>query len=89
MQDVEAAGEGVDLGRGRGRNGRVGVAEKHEDVPDAELRGEGDRVVEEGQVPAGAIGRRGDAKVCLFVVLVSFSRRYLGVRWKVRLAKEA
>lgn len=31
-----------------GWEGEVRVAEQHEDVPDAELRGEGDGVVEEG-----------------------------------------
>ena len=29
---------------------------EHEDVPDAELSREGDGVVEEGEVPTGAVG---------------------------------
>ena len=53
MEDVEAAVEGR-WGGGEG-GGRVRVAEEHEDVPDAELGGERDGVVEEGEVPAGAV----------------------------------
>ena len=48
-----------------------GVAEEHEDVPDAELGGEGDGVVEEGEVPAGGVGGGGD------VVFVLLSRGLL------------
>ncbi len=51
VQDVEAAGEAAAVRGGAG----LGVAEEHEDVPDAQLRGEGDRVVEQGQIPAGAV----------------------------------
>ena len=66
MQDVEAAVEG---GRGRRRlwGVRGGVAEEHEDVPDAELGGEGDGVVEEGEVPAGGVGGGGDVVFVLYV----------------------
>ena len=35
----------------------VGIAEEHEDVPDAKLGGERDGVVEEGEVPAGTVCR--------------------------------
>jgi hypothetical protein len=45
VQDVETAAEGSFRG---GWDGCFRVAEEHEDVPDAELGGEGDRVVEEG-----------------------------------------
>ena len=48
-----------------------GVAEEHEDVPDAELGGERDGVVEEGEVPAGGVGGGGD------VVFVLLSRGLL------------
>ena len=43
----------------------VWIAEEHEDVPDAELGGKGDGVVEEGEVPAGAISSGGDAELGL------------------------
>ena len=64
VEDVEAAVEG---GWGEGERGaRVWVAEEHEDVPDAELGGERDGVIEEGQVPAGAVGGGGDVVFVLF-----------------------
>lgn len=71
MQDVEAAIErravcGI-RGGGDMRGGGVGVTEEHEDVPDAELRWERDGVVEEGQVPAGAVGGGGDAEFGLWI----------------------
>lgn len=53
MEDVEAAVEGR---RGWRRSGWFSVAEKHEDVPDAELGGERDGVVEEREIPTGAVG---------------------------------
>ena len=46
--------------------GLRGVAEEHEDVPDAELGGKGDGVIEEGEVPAGRVGGGGDV---VFVLL--------------------
>ena len=50
-----------------GRLGRVGhIAQEHEGVPDAELRREGNGVVEEREVPARAPGRGGDAEFFLF-----------------------
>ncbi len=63
-------GEGVGVGfggvgDGREKVGGRGVAEEHEDVPDAELGGEGDGVVEEGEVPAGSVGGRGNVEVGL------------------------
>lgn len=61
MEDVEPAVEGG----GGGRQGGVGVAEEHEDVPDAQLGGEGDGVVEEGEVPAGTVGGGGDVVLVL------------------------
>lgn len=64
VEDVEAAGEGGG-GGGQGGKGGVRVAEEHEDVPDAELGGEGDGVVEEGEVPAGAVGGGGDVVLVL------------------------
>ena len=57
MEDVEAAVEGR---RGGRRSGWFGVAEEHEDVPDAELGGERNGVVEEGEIPAGAVGGWGN-----------------------------
>ena len=63
MEDVEAAVEGR---RGGRRSGGFGVAEEHEDVPDTELGGERDGVVEEGQIPTGAVGGWGDV---IFVLL--------------------
>ena len=68
VQDVETAAEGPIWGR---CDGWVGIAKEHEDVPDAELRREGDRVIEEGQVPAGSIGCGLDAEFSL-IVLASF-----------------
>ena len=66
MEDVEAAVEGGGGGvKGRGRRRGVRVAEEHEDVPDAQLGGEGDGVVEEGEVPAGAVGGGGDVVLVL------------------------
>ena len=81
MEDVEGAVEGgrvggigvcgVEVWGGFGRVGGWegvgggGVAEEHEDVPDAELGGEGDGVVEEGEVPACAVGGGGDVEVGL------------------------
>ena len=61
---------GVGFGRVGDRRKKVGggwggVAEEHEDVPDAELGGEGNGVVEEGEVPAGSVGGRGDVEVGL------------------------
>ncbi len=53
MQDIETAAEGSIFGW---CEGGVRIPEEHEDVPDAELCGKGDRVVEEGEVPAGAVG---------------------------------
>lgn len=55
VQNVEAAAEGSFLSQWL-----VGirVAQEHEDVPYAQLGCEGDAIVEEGQVPAGAIGGR-------------------------------
>ena len=58
MQDVQASSEGTFWGR---REDRVGIAEEHEDVPDAELGGEWDGVIEKGEVPAGAVGGWFDA----------------------------
>lgn len=48
-----------------GWEGRVGVAQKHENIPNAELRGERNGVVEKGKVPAGAIRCGHDIKTCL------------------------
>lgn len=65
VQDVETAAEGPIWCR---CDGWVGIAKEHEDVPDAELRREGDRVVKEGQVPAGSIGCGLDAEFSLRVL---------------------
>ncbi len=65
MQDVETAAEGPIWRR---HDGRVGIAKEHENVPDAELRRERDRVIEEGQVPAGSIGCGLDAEFSLRVL---------------------
>lgn len=54
-----------EVGDGREEVGGRRVAEEHEDVPDAELGGEGYRVVEEGEVPAGSVGGGGDVEVGL------------------------
>lgn len=43
--------------------GGIGIAEQHEDVPDAQLRRERDGVVEEGEVPAGAVGGGADVEL--------------------------
>ena len=54
--------------RSRRRVGRVrdvGVTEEHENVPNAELSGEGDGVVKERQVPAGAVRSRRDVEFVL------------------------
>lgn len=56
---------GVGDGREVVGGGWGGVAEEHEDVPDAELGGEGDGVVEEGEVPAGSVGGGGNVEVGL------------------------
>ena len=44
----------------------IRVAEEHEDIPDAQLGGEGDGVVEEGEVPAGTVGGGGDVVLILW-----------------------
>jgi hypothetical protein len=62
VQDVETAAEGPIWRR---CDGGIGIAKEHEDVPDAELRREGDGVIEEGQVPTGSIGRGLDAEFSL------------------------
>ena len=65
VQDIEAAAKGLVFGwfeRG------IRVSEEHEDVPDAELCREGDGVVEEGEVPAGAVGGGLDIKPGLSVL---------------------
>lgn len=41
----------------------IRIAQQHEHVPDAQLRGERDRVVEQREVPAGAVGGRADAEL--------------------------
>jgi hypothetical protein len=67
VQDIEAAAEGSVFGwfeRG------IRVPEEHEDVPDAELCREGDGVVEEGEVPAGAVGGGLDIKPGLGVLVM-------------------
>jgi hypothetical protein len=64
VQDVETAAEGPIWRR---CDRWVGIAKEHENVPDAELRREGDRVIEEGQVPAGPIGCGLDAEFSLRV----------------------
>ena len=68
MQHIQLPAERpLRVGMGRvGREGGVLVAEEHEDVPDAELGREGDRVVEEGEVPAGAVGCGFDLEVLLY-----------------------
>ena len=78
MEDVKAAVEGgfggVVVVRvwGFGSGGRsetwqvIRIAKQHEDVPDAELGGEGDGVVEEREVPAGAVGGGSDVKFGLY-----------------------
>lgn len=68
VEDVEGAvvGRVGVVGRGCVERGVLGVTEQHEDVPDAELSGKGDGVVEEGQVPAGAVGGGGDVEVVLY-----------------------
>jgi hypothetical protein len=62
MKNVKAAGKWSIFG---GSEGGIRVAEEHEDVPDAELGGERDGVVEEGEVPASAVGGRLDAELVL------------------------
>lgn len=76
MQDVEPAVKGrrrsirrggrageTDGGRGGRRSG--GVAQEQKNIPDPELGGEGDRVVEDGEVPARPVRGRGYAEVVL------------------------
>ena len=62
MEDIEAAVEGWWRG---GKGGGISVAKKHEDVPDAELGWEWDGVIEEGEVPASAVGGGGDVVLVL------------------------
>ena len=73
VEDVKATVEGCWGGRKRGGVGEgrwyVRVPKEHEDVPDAELGGKGNGVVEEGEVPAGAVGGWGDV---VFVLFASF-----------------
>lgn len=45
--------------------GRVRVAQKHENIPNAELRRERNGVIEKGEVPPGAIRRGHDVQTCL------------------------
>lgn len=44
---------------------RVGVAEEHEDVPNAELGREWNRVVEQREIPSSAVCCRGNTQVYL------------------------
>lgn len=46
------------LSRGGGRSARrvLGISKEHEDIPNTKLGWEGDRVVEERQVPPGTVG---------------------------------
>lgn len=53
VQDIETTGKGPVF---VGWEAEVRVAEEHEDVPDTELGWEGDGVVEEGEIPACAVG---------------------------------
>jgi len=62
VQDVEAAAEGPVI---CWCEGGVGISEQHKDVPNTKLGWEGDRVVEESEVPAGAIGRGLNTKLVL------------------------
>jgi hypothetical protein len=62
MEDIETAAKGPNLGW---CERRIRVPEKEEDVPDTELCGKGDGVVEEGEVPASAVGRGLDVELGL------------------------
>ena len=63
MENIQTA---VKRGFAFGADGvRIRVAKKHEYIPDAKLGGEGNRVVEQCQVPAGAVRSWGDIKLSL------------------------
>jgi hypothetical protein len=52
MEDIETSRKRA---RFTWRAGEVRVAEEHEDIPHPELGGEGNRVVEQSQIPPGAV----------------------------------
>ena len=69
MEDVHATVEIEGFVRAGGEGGYgcddVGVAKKHEDVPDTELCWEWDGVVENGKVPASSVRGGSDTKLSL------------------------
>lgn len=79
MEDIEAVVEALrgrvsvavkigSLVRCRSGDGvrDVGIAQQHEHVPDPQLRGEGDAIVEQCQIPARAIRGGRDAQLLQF-----------------------
>jgi hypothetical protein len=67
VKDIDSASKGAVFVL---RERRVRVTEEHEDVPDAELGGEGNRVVEEGEVPSRSVGGRLDVELGLGIRLL-------------------
>ena len=64
------------------REKRVRVAQKHENIPNAELRRKRNRVVEKSEVPASAIRCGHDVEACLSNPTILASTR--NARWRLQ-----
>jgi hypothetical protein len=72
VYDIETAAKRSVFGSGEGG---INVPKEHEDVPNAELSWEGNRVVEEGEVPAGPVSGRLDSEFGLGELAIYMRQR--------------